>query len=701
MKKIINYRPLFYCFLAFAVGIGFAFFIFEPDFFILTISVLLLFTVSILCIIYKLWKRLLFILLAFACGIGAFFYGASNFLGTTYNGQNVSVEGRITGEIFRGDGYVYLTLQNVKIEEKFDKNITVCISGGENLDILDVGKFLSFNADLYNEQLFENKKFNYFAFVDNTPYFCYAQFENISVSSGEKTLTEKFKDYIKTLFSSVMSENGSVFAYNILFGEKSNIDKEVKQNFGVSGVAHLLAVSGLQIQFLVLILFFVLNKINKNKIRQFVIIALILLAYCYLCDFTASVVRSTLMCLIFLSSGLFGRPYDLLNSIAVSGIIILVVSPLMIFDAGFQMSYICVLGIALLFKPLKKAFEKIKIPRNLSIALAIDLSTTISILPVLGAYFGKLSLLTVFANLICVPLFAVGFIVLIILMPIVAIFSFLSFLLLVPDLILRLIIIIAEFVSEVSKFILTLPEFDIALMILFYVALFVLSGFVMMKLLKKTYLISAIAVVCIIVSIFFNLPYKPNCYTYTQLNSSDACAVMTTDNNEVLVIGGTKNTEFVSDYLKSKRIRKVSALIVMSEITDETDEFVRNYSVDTVLINTLAPTQIGNFSIEFIYLNELKKAVLVSVNNFTVLFAGNVTLGSNQVMLLQQRFESTEINVVYSKKDSQGFSELADYDLRLTTYKSGLNDKPTHSLFLLGNFTFEFNNGIIGQVRRA
>ena len=701
MKKIINYRPLFYCFLAFAVGIGFAGFIFEPDFFILTLCILLLSTVSIICVIYKLWKRLLFIFLAFVCGIGAFYIDSANFLGSSYNGQNVAIEGRITGEIYQGEGYAYLTLQNVKIESKYDRNINVCVSGLENQNEIIVGNYLSFNADLYNEQLFENNKFNYFAYTDNTPYFCYVNSADITVSSGQKTLTEKLKEYIKTLFSSVMSENGSVFAYNILFGEKSNMDKEVKESFGISGIAHLLAVSGLQIQFLVLILYVILNKLTKNKIRQFIIIATVLLGYCYLCNFTASVVRSMLMCLMFLSSGLLGKPYDLLNSIGLSGLIILAVSPLMIFDAGFQMSFICVLGIALMFKPLTKAFEKIKIPKKISMALAIDLSTTIAIIPVLGIYFGKLSVLTTFANLISVPLFAVGFIILLILTPLICLFNFLGFLLLVPDIILRLIITIAEFVSSIGSYVLTLPELDIALMILFYSSLFVLSRYVLLKFLNKTFIISSIAIVCIVISICFNIPYVPNSYTYTQVNSSDACAVMTTASNEVLVVGGTKSTDYLTDYLKSKKLKRVNTLVVMSDMTDDTYKFIREYNVKTVVLNTIEPTQIGEFNIEFVYLNELKKAVLISVNNFTILFAGSVNLGSNQILLLEQRFENVEINAVYSKKDSQGFSGLSDYDLRFTTFKSGLEDVPTYSLYLLGNFTFEFNNGIIGQVRRA
>ena len=407
------------------------------------------------------------------------------------------------------------------------------------------------------------------------------------------------------------------------------------------------------------------------------------------------------MCLIFLSSGLFGRPYDLMNSIALSGFIILIINPLMLFDVGFQMSYVCVFAIALLFKPLTKFFEKIKLHRKLSIALAIDLSTTIGIIPVLGVYFGKLSFLTTFANLICVPLFAVGFIALLILVPLICIFNFLGFLLLLPDIILRLIVVIAEFIANVGSFIFTIPALDIAFLILFYAGLFVLSGFVLLKLANKTLIISGIAIVCILVSIMFNIPYVPNTNSYTQLNSSEACAVMTTEHKEVLVVGGTKDIRYVTDYLKSKRLKRVNTLVVMSEITEDAYQFISEFKVENIVLNTLEPTQFGEFNIEFIYLNELKKAVLISVDNFKVLFANSVNLGSNQIILLQQKFQDIHINVLYSKKETQGFSNLSDYNLKLTAFKSQDENPLTYSHYLLGNFTFQFNNGIIGQVRRA
>jgi ComEC/Rec2-related protein len=697
-KRVINFRPLFYCFLAFAVGIYFANFIFKLDIYVLVITALALLTLTIISFIYKLWKRFLCLGFAFLLGTGAFYVDSNNFCGQIYNGQECVVYGRISDDIFEGDDYCYVTLESVNINQKSERNINVCIYG--NFENIKIGNLIMFSAEIYNNHLFENNKFNYFAYMRNTPYFCYVDFEDTLIINGEMTFSEKLKDAIKNVLQTNMSENGAMFSFNILFGEKSDLNKDLKQDFGISGIAHLLAVSGLQIQFLVLVLFFLLKKLKVAKLPQFIIIAIILLTYAYLCNFSASVVRSALMCLVFLSAGLFGRPYDILNSIAISGLMILIFAPLMIFDVGFQMSFVCVLAIAFFWKPISRGLQKIKIPRNLSFAIAIDVSTTLAIFPILAIYFGKLSFLTIFANLITVPLFAVGYIILIGLIFLVCLFGFLGFLLFIPDFILRFIILVAGFVAGIESSIITLPQLDNSMLILFYISLFILSCYVLLKFLNKTIIISSVAVVCLVLSIVFNIPSVLSTYTFTQLNSSDSCAVLRTKNNEVLVVGGTKDTEFVSDYLNMQKIRKVHTLVIMSEVNDKTSEFVKKYNIDKVILNTTEPMIAGEFRIEFVYLNDLKKAVIINVNNFTILFACNVHLGSNQILTLKNNFENKKINMLYSKKDSQGFSELSDYDLRLTTFKSHIEDDiPSYDIFSTGNFTFEFNNGIISNIK--
>ncbi|MDD4408872.1 MAG: ComEC/Rec2 family competence protein, partial [Clostridia bacterium] len=554
MKKFINYRPLFFCFLAFAAGIGFANFIFAPNYLVISIIIISILGLATVCFFHKHWKRFFCLLFVFIIGVGAFFIDANNFSPTKFDGNEAFVVGRIGSKVSEYDNFAYLILENVEIDGKNEHNINVCISGLTEFEKIKTGNHITFIADIYNEFLFENNKFNYYSYMNNAPYFCYIAYEDIFIIDGEMILSEKVKDYIKNLYGDYMSVNGAQFAYNMLFGEKSELNPDIKENFGISGISHLLAVSGLNINFLVAILYLFLNKFKLGKYKNFLIIAIILFLYAYMCNFSASVVRAAFMCLVFLSSGLFGRPYDLLNSIAISGILILAFAPLMIFDVGFQMSFICVFAIAFFVKPFTAFFIKLKIPKQLSVALAIDISTTIAIFPLLSLYFGRLSILTTFANLICVPLFGFSFVLIVIVTLFASIFNFLGFFLLLPDLALKVMISIANFVAGIDNLILSLVYMNIIWLILFYSSLFILSCFVLVKFIDKVIMINGIAIICVTLALIFNMPYVPNNYTYTQLNSNDSCAVMTTANGEVLVIGGIKNPDYLIDYLNYKHI---------------------------------------------------------------------------------------------------------------------------------------------------
>ena len=69
-------------------------------------------------------------------------------------------------------------------------------------------------------------------------------------------------------------------AYAVLFGDKTTIDTYIYDSFAISGIAHILAVSGLHVGFLVLIILFIFNALKLNKKLQFVLLAILLFWLC-------------------------------------------------------------------------------------------------------------------------------------------------------------------------------------------------------------------------------------------------------------------------------------------------------------------------------------------------------------------------------------------------------------------------------------
>ena len=114
---------------------------------------------------------------------------------------------------------------------------------------------------------------------------------------------------------------------------------------------------------------------------------IILFLYLYMCNFTISALRATIMAIVLLFAPLVRREYDALSSIGFAGIICLLVNPLSAFDAGFLMSFACVVGIAILFKPIKSALMSMKMPKWLAESIGMSVATNVSLIFIMAFFF--------------------------------------------------------------------------------------------------------------------------------------------------------------------------------------------------------------------------------------------------------------------------------------------------------------------------
>lgn len=190
-----------------------------------------------------------------------------------------------------------------------------------------------------------------------------------------------------------------------------SLDPEIAYNFQISGIMHVVAVSGLNTAFIMLLLLWLLNKFRANRWVKLGIIVVVLGFYSLLCDMTPSVVRSSMMSIFLITAQLFGKQRDDLTSISLSGIILLLLFPLYIFDLSFLLSYLGVFGIFLLYKPLVRGLTKIKFGR-LAGPVALTISATLMTAPIVINAFGYFSLIGLLANLVLVPLFGYVFMLL-------------------------------------------------------------------------------------------------------------------------------------------------------------------------------------------------------------------------------------------------------------------------------------------------
>lgn len=211
----------------------------------------------------------------------------------------------------------------------------------------------------------------------------------------------KIKERIETNFE----EENSAILKGLLLGETSEIQEEVKEKFQVSSISHILAISGLHINYIVIGIQILFKRvIGKKKIRIFTITFLIF--YCLITGFSPSIARATVMAIITIGAEIVYRKSDIGNSIAISLFIILLYNPYLILQVGLQFSYLGTIGIILFSPTILKIFNIIKLKKKRVIIekikemLAVTLSAQIMVFPILVYHFNLIGVYFLLTNLL-------------------------------------------------------------------------------------------------------------------------------------------------------------------------------------------------------------------------------------------------------------------------------------------------------------
>ncbi|MCX6149798.1 MAG: DNA internalization-related competence protein ComEC/Rec2 [Ignavibacteriales bacterium] len=198
----------------------------------------------------------------------------------------------------------------------------------------------------------------------------------------------------------------SALLKGLLVGDRTEINDETKTDFINTGVVHVLAVSGLHVAYILVIFLFVFGRLNLYLRTTLTIIGIFL--FIYVTGATASVVRSAIMGIVILTAFLSNRSTNIYNSISLSALIILIINPIDLFDPGLQLSFAAVIAIVALTPFFKKRINEINLKNNylkkLLLFCTVSLAAQIGTLPFTLIYFRKLSLISLVANIIIVPL---------------------------------------------------------------------------------------------------------------------------------------------------------------------------------------------------------------------------------------------------------------------------------------------------------
>lgn len=213
---------------------------------------------------------------------------------------------------------------------------------------------------------------------------------------GQERLLEPFERL------NLSKEEKSVLA-TITLGYRKEMDREVRKRFSVTGVAHLLAVSGFHVAVVCGFLSLLFSFLPKNSFYswlRYLLMLCLLWSFVVITGLAASAVRAGLMLTLYLTGRVLRRMTDGYNTLAAAAFCMLVFNPLYLFDIGFQLSYLAVLSILYLQPRLQNLIvvrnPVIAIPWGwITVTLAAQAGTTLLCL----YYFRQFSLVFLCTNL--------------------------------------------------------------------------------------------------------------------------------------------------------------------------------------------------------------------------------------------------------------------------------------------------------------
>ncbi len=255
-------------------------------------------------------------------------------------------------------------------------------------------------------------QFNYQKYLARQKIFVQGYIPNeISIIPKTKlSITDKIKHQrwilLNRIEQSSLQPQNKALLKGIILADRTEIDKEIIQNFTRTGLIHILAISGSHMAIIFLLILFFLKPIFSVKYKN-VPIYLSLLAiwtFAILIDYGNSVMRSCIMISIYYVMIFLQRKPDLLHSIALSALLILTWDTHQLFNIGFQFSFIAVLGIFWLYQPIIQLFGKVKnhILRFTLNSFALSFSAQLAVIPLVIYYFHQFSWLSIFINTISI-----------------------------------------------------------------------------------------------------------------------------------------------------------------------------------------------------------------------------------------------------------------------------------------------------------
>ena len=236
-----------------------------------------------------------------------------------------------------------------------------------------------------SEYFWKSKGITKIGFVSNGAYIKLGN----SISWIDKW-TLNSRNYLGAILNKNFTGQELALVQALILGDRSYLDTETTAAFGNSGAMHVLAVSGLHIGIILQMILFLLKGFSKfiSKKQALILALLLIWIYTFISGLSASVLRSTFMFSVLAISQVSGKTYNQTNGLFFTGFILLIINPYFLFEIGFQLSFLAMIGIFWFYQPISKSwFIKNKWLRKVWEGTAVGLAAQITTVPLTLFYF--------------------------------------------------------------------------------------------------------------------------------------------------------------------------------------------------------------------------------------------------------------------------------------------------------------------------
>ncbi len=233
----------------------------------------------------------------------------------------------------------------------------------------------------------------------------FAQVEKVGGGNGNPVMAAllSFKRAFMERVEAQMPEPYAGLAHGLVLGVKRALGEDLERAFRTAGIIHIVVLSGYNITIVVEAVMRLLSYFFHPRTRV-IFGALAIVAFALIAGFSSTVVRASFMAVLVLVARATGRTYEVLRALMLAGFVMLIINPkLLVFDPGFQLSFLATLGLILLAPLIEERLSLVPTRFQIREFITATVATQIFVLPLLLYSIGEFSLVAVLVNVLVLP----------------------------------------------------------------------------------------------------------------------------------------------------------------------------------------------------------------------------------------------------------------------------------------------------------